>query len=361
MAEVIIKDLVQHYGDVVAINGVSLQVNDGELVSLLGPSGCGKSTTLAALAGLEKPTSGRIVVGGVDFFDSSKGVYLAPEERNCGLVFQSYALWPHMTVYDNCAFALKLRKVSSSDQKKRVMESLELVEMAEYAQRFPFQLSGGQQQRVALARTLAYEPSILLLDEPLSNLDAKLRERARSWLRQLQQKVGLTTIFVTHDQSEALSMSDRVALLNGGRIVQFDSPTEIYNRPATPFVADFIGSGALMKCRIAQREGHLYTLKLPNDQVVKLKLLGDWEAGHDVQVSIRPENIELVGTESPSSGRGLTGHVVNQSYLGARYECDFRFGTTVLRLETKLDTSRIHSEQIWAELADIEFPAFAAS
>lgn len=150
-------------------------------------------------------------------------------------------------------------------------------------------------------------------------------------------------------------------MLNGGRIVQFDSPTEIYNRPATPFVADFIGSGALMKCRIAQREGHLYTLKLPNDQVVKLKLLGDWEAGHDVQVSIRPENIELVGTESPSSGRGLTGHVVNQSYLGARYECDFRFGTTVLRLETKLDTSRIHSEQIWAELADIEFPAFAAS
>lgn len=358
MAEVVITDLVQHYGNVTAINGVSLHVKDGELVSLLGPSGCGKSTTLAALAGLERPTAGRITVGDVPFFDSSRNIYLPPESRNCGLVFQSYALWPHMTVFQNCAFALKLRKVSSADQKKRVVEALELVEMAAFADRFPYQLSGGQQQRVALARTLAYEPSILLLDEPLSNLDAKLRERARTWLRQLQQKVGLTTIFVTHDQSEALSMSDRVALLNGGAIVQYDTPQNIYSRPADPFVADFIGSGALIPCTITAKTNEHYSLRLDGEQTLHLKLHYDGTVGEQIRVAVRPEAITLMGSQPSQSRRALRGQIDNPSYLGARYECDFRLGATTLRLETDLTVSDTHSDPIWAELADHHYPAF---
>jgi len=361
MAEVIIKDLVQHYGNVTALDGVSLTVNDGELVSLLGPSGCGKSTTLAALAGLERPSAGLISVGGVEFFNSAKGMFLQPEQRNCGLVFQSYALWPHMTVYENCAFALKLRKLSDLEQKRRVMDALALVEMVDFAQRYPFQLSGGQQQRVALARTLAYEPSVLLLDEPLSNLDAKLRERARSWLRQLQQKIGLTTIFVTHDQTEALSMSDRIALMQNGKIVQYDTPGNIYRYPTTPFVADFIGSGVLLPCKVQGREDNAYRVSIGDSHVLVIKLLGDWKAGDMVLVSIRPENIELLGDKVPEHGRGLQGYIQNPCYLGARYECDFRFGDTSLRIETRLDIGQNSSDSVWAELADIEFPAFSAN
>ena len=358
MAEVIVSDLVQHYGEVTAIDGVSLHVKDGELISLLGPSGCGKSTTLAAMAGLERPASGRIVVGNTPFFDSAQNIFIPPEERNCGLVFQSYALWPHMTVFDNCAFALQLRKVDKTEQKRRVMESLELVEMQTFAERFPYQLSGGQQQRVALARTLAYQPSVLLLDEPLSNLDAKLRERARTWLRQLQKKVGLTTIFVTHDQSEALSMSDRVALLNGGKIIQYDTPQTIYNNPSHPFVADFIGSGALISCVITDVHADRYTLKLPDDQQLTLQLRYQGKVGDHVRVAIRPESITLVGAEAPGGPRNLMGHTANPNYLGARYECDFHVGDTTLRLETPIPVSGQQSAPIWAELTDQKYAAF---
>lgn len=361
MAEVLISDLVQHYGNVAAIDGVSLRVKDGELVSLLGPSGCGKSTTLAALAGLERPTSGTITVGGVPFFDSTRDIYVPPEARNCGLVFQSYALWPHMTVFENCAFALRLRKVKRSEQKRRVMEALELVEMQTYPDRFPYQLSGGQQQRVALARTLAYEPAILLLDEPLSNLDAKLRERARTWLRQLQKKVGLTTIFVTHDQSEALSMSDRVALLNGGKIVQYDTPQAIYDLPADRFVADFIGSGALIPCRIEAITQDFYTVRLPDDQRIALRLNYTGRVDERIVIAVRPEAITLLGSTAPDSTRALMGRVENPSYLGARYECDFRFGETTLRIETGLAVAGARSDLVCAELADIRYAAFPST
>jgi len=361
MAEVVISDLVQHYGNVVAIDGVSLRVKDGELVSLLGPSGCGKSTTLAALAGLERPTSGIITVGDVPFFDSARSIYVPPEDRNCGLVFQSYALWPHMTVFDNCAFALRLRKINRSEQKRRIMEALELVEMQAYFDRYPYQLSGGQQQRVALARTLAYEPAILLLDEPLSNLDAKLRERARTWLRQLQKKVGLTTIFVTHDQSEALSMSDRVAILNGGKIVQFDTPQAIYDLPADVFVADFIGSGALVFGQIEATANDLHTVRLPDEQCIAIRLSYSGRVGERILIAVRPEAITLLGAEAQSSTRTLMGRVENPSYLGARYGCDFRFGETTLRIETDLVVRGVCSDSVKAELADIRYAAFPST
>src|SRR3954470_4762976 len=251
MAEVVIENLTCRYGSVTAVENLNLTIADGEFVTLLGPSGCGKSTTLAALAGLDVPYSGRITVGGRAFFDSSKGVHLDPEQRNCGLVFQSYALWPHMTVAQNCELPLKLRKVPSAERGKRVAEALQLVEMDAFAARYPHELSGGQQQRVALARTLVYRPILLLLEEPLSNLDARLREKSRVWLAQVTRQVGLTTVYVTHDQSEALSLSDRIAVMSQGRVSQLGTPEEIYDRPSDPFVADFIGSSNFLRGRVA--------------------------------------------------------------------------------------------------------------
>ncbi|RTZ43235.1 ABC transporter ATP-binding protein [Candidimonas sp. SYP-B2681] len=360
MAEIVISNLVQHYGNVLAVDGVSLRVNDGELVSLLGPSGCGKSTTLAALAGLERPTSGSIIVGGVPFFDSSKGIYLPPEARNCGLVFQSYALWPHMSVIDNCAFALKLRKISKADQKKRVMDALELVEMQSFGDRFPYQLSGGQQQRVALARTLTYEPTILLLDEPLSNLDAKLRERARSWLRSLQKKVGLTTVFVTHDQSEALAMSDRVAVMNGGKIIQYDTPQAIYDQPKDRFVADFIGSSVLLRTRVAAHNGDSHTLILPDGQQITLQITYPAKQDELIDVAIRAETLNLIAGTPARPTRALKGQISNASYLGSHYECDFTVGQVPLRIETTIPLESIGSGELWAELTDTRYAAFPA-
>jgi iron(III) transport system ATP-binding protein len=358
MAEIVISGLVQRYGDVTAVNGVSLHVRDGELVSLLGPSGCGKSTTLAALAGLERPTGGTITVGGEVFFEAASGRYLPPEARNCGLVFQSYALWPHMTVFDNCAFPLGLRKVGKAEQKKRVMDALELVEMHALANRYPHQLSGGQQQRVALARTLAYEPTILLLDEPLSNLDAKLRERARTWLRELQKKVGLTTVFVTHDQSEALAMSDRIAVMNGGRIVQYDTPQAIYDTPVDRFVADFIGSSAFLRARVESYSDGLHTLSLPDAQRVRLQLSYPAQAGEIVDVAIRAEMLNLLPGMPGNSGRALKGCVSNPSFLGARYECDFILGKTQLRVGTNIPLASAQPADLWAELVDARYAAF---
>ncbi len=214
MPEIHIEGLVKEFGEQRALDDVGFSVRESELFTLLGPSGCGKSTTLLSLAGFHTPERGTIAVGDDTFFDASRRVDVAPERRNLGIVFQSYAVWPHMTVFANLAFPLKVRKLKRKAIASRVRDTLELVEMADYADRYPHQLSGGQQQRVALARALVYSPSVMLLDEPFSNLDAKLRERARMWVKDLQKTLGLTTVFVTHDQDEALSMSDRIAVMN---------------------------------------------------------------------------------------------------------------------------------------------------
>src|SRR3954471_2675713 len=242
MAELQVEGLVKTFGSVRAVDDVSFTVRDGEFLPLLGPSGCGKSTTLAAQGGLDRSDQGRILLGDEVFFDGGRGIFVPPERRNVGLVFQSYALWPHMTVAENLEFPLRLRRMPRRERAERISEALHLVEMSEYGARYPFALSGGQQQRVALARTLVYRPRLLLLDEPLSNLDAKLRERARSWLRHLQRNLRVTTVYVTHDQSEALALSDRIAVMNGGKIAQLADPHTIYERPPNSFVADFIGS-----------------------------------------------------------------------------------------------------------------------
>src|SRR5947207_2086276 len=231
MPEIHVDSLVKQFTESRALDDVSFDVAEGELFTLLGPSGCGKSTTLMSIAGFQTPEAGRIAVGGDVFFDAGRRVSVPAERRNLGIVFQSYAVWPHMTVYENLAFPLKVRKMKRSAIRPRVLEVLELVEMSPYVDRYPHQLSGGQQQRVALARALVYSPSVLLLDEPFSNLDAKLRERARVWVKELQHRLGLTTIFVTHDQDEALSMSDRVLVMRDGVVQQLGTPEEIYRRP----------------------------------------------------------------------------------------------------------------------------------
>ncbi|HET7409963.1 MAG TPA: ABC transporter ATP-binding protein [Paracoccaceae bacterium] len=336
MAELVVRDLVRTFGDFRAVDDVSFTVADGEFLTLLGPSGCGKSTTLSALAGLDRPEGGRIALGDRVFFDSGAGVYVPAEKRDIGLVFQSYALWPHMTVRANLEFPLKLRKVPRAERRRRIEETLDLVEMGPYADRYPHALSGGQQQRVALARTLVYRPSLLLLDEPLSNLDAKLRERARTWLRHLQSQVQVTTVYVTHDQSEALALSDRIAVMNKGRIAQLADPYTIYERPADPFVADFIGSSNFFSGVMRGTENGEAMIELEGGQMLRASMVRDVEVGRRVAVAVRPERIELLAA-SQAELRPVDNvfevEVLERMFLGSTHSLQVRAGASQFRVE----------------------------
>src|ERR1700688_71754 len=249
MPEITVQGLSKKFGQETALSDVSFSVRDKEFLTLLGPSGCGKTTTLMSIAGFQRPHQGMISCGERAFFDHARNVFVAGEDRNLGMVFQSYAVWPHLTVFGNVAFPLRVRRMRKEALRRRVTETLELVEMASYAGRYPHELSGGQQQRVALARALVYSPAVLLLDEPFSNLDAKLRERARTWLKHLQTELGLTTLFVTHDQDEALSLSDRIVVMNAGSVLQVGGPEDIYHHPKTRFVAEFLGHCNILDAR----------------------------------------------------------------------------------------------------------------
>lgn len=337
MGKLLIKNLCKHFGDVKAVDNVSFTVENGEFLTLLGPSGCGKSTTLFAVAGLDVPTSGKISVDDTVFYDSANNVMVEPESRNCGLVFQSYALWPHMTVGKNLAFPLEIRKVSKNEQKRRINEALGLVEMQEYVDRYPHELSGGQQQRVALARTLVYEPRLMLLDEPLSNLDAKLRIRARHWLKELQSKLGFTTIYVTHDQVEALSLSDRIAVMQGGKIAQIGTPEEIYGNPANPFVADFIGASNFIDGVVSAVQDGMVDVTVAGGATIKAVARGTQVKGQKVQVAIRPEHISVSadGKVSAEVDNLLQATVKDRDYLGARFQYMLALGDAELRMETE--------------------------
>jgi iron(III) transport system ATP-binding protein len=281
MAHVNLSSISKHFDSTVAVDHLSLEAQNGEFVSLLGPSGCGKTTTLRMIAGFIEPTAGSIEIGGNIFSEPEKRIFIPPERRKLGMVFQSYAVWPHMNVFKNIAYPLRVRKFAKSEIKKRVSKVAEQVKMPELLARYPSQLSGGQQQRVALARALVAEPRVLLLDEPLSNLDAKLREEMRLEIKELQRRLGITIIFVTHDQEEAMVLSDRIAVMKDGRILQVGAPRDIYEKPADEFVARFIGAANMLP--IEAETGHVV-----NDPEFILPV--DGRTGFAV---VRPEDVEV--------------------------------------------------------------------
>jgi iron(III) transport system ATP-binding protein len=328
MPEIHIESLVKQFGEQRALDRVAFTVEDGELFTLLGPSGCGKSTTLMAIAGFNQPDEGRIAVGEETFFDAARRINVPAERRNLGIVFQSYAVWPHMTVFDNLAFPLKVRKLKRRDIGTRVREVLELVEMSPYVDRYPHQLSGGQQQRVALGRALVYSPTVLLLDEPFSNLDAKLRERARAWVKELQQELGLTTIFVTHDQDEALSMSDRVVVMNFGEIQQIGTPEEVYRHPASRFVAEFVGRVNLIEGVVAG--GSDGRVEVAVGDSYRLTVPGSGVSG-EVTIAVRPEAVTFAAGESTNT---WDADVHTVAFLGDHYEYELTAGPVTLTVQS---------------------------
>jgi iron(III) transport system ATP-binding protein len=336
MPEIHIDNLGKVFGDLRVLDDVTFHVEEGELFTLLGPSGCGKSTTLMSIAGFQTPDEGTVRVGDETFFDAGRRTNVAAEARNLGIVFQSYAVWPHMTVFDNLAFPLKVRKVKKREIEKRVIETLELVEMREQKARYPHQLSGGQQQRVALARSLVYSPSILLLDEPFSNLDAKLRERARSWVKDLQQTLGLTTIFVTHDQDEALSMSDRVLVMSAGKVLQIGTPEEIYRRPTNRFVAEFVGQCNLITGDVASANGGSAVIDV-HGTPHRLTLRTDrpLAVASTVTVAVRPEAVALVPADSPAINgtNAYDASVTTAAFLGDHYQYEVQAGPLALTVQ----------------------------
>src|SRR6478752_1408554 len=295
MARLELDNLSKRYGDHAAVAGVTLDVADGEFVVLLGPSGCGKTTTLRMIAGFVEPSGGAARIGGVDV------TYLPPWRRNTGMVFQSYALFPHMTVAQNVAFGLEMRKLPRADIGRRVEEALALVRLAGFGARLPRQLSGGQQQRVALARALAIRPDVLLLDEPLSNLDAKLRQEVRVEIRELQRQLGLTTVMVTHDQEEALTMADRLVVMNEGSVCQVGSQRDLYERPATRFVAGFVGRSTFLAGTV-EAPGRFRT-----DGGLALACTGG--APGRAVLSLRPERVEIAAAPLSGLDNRLSGTV----------------------------------------------------
>jgi iron(III) transport system ATP-binding protein len=319
------------HGPVRAARDVGFEVPEGKLFTLLGPSGCGKTTTLRSIAGLERPRSGEIALAGRAIYSSERGIFVAPNERNIGMVFQSYAIWPHMSVYENAAFPLRVarRKHSDAAIRDKVMRVLGIVAMDALAERPATHLSGGQQQRLALARALVMEPQLLLLDEPMSNLDAKLRERMRFELKRIQRETGVTTVYVTHDQVEALALSHEIAVMNEGVIMQVGTPREIYERPRTRFVADFIGRTNLLKATVVAADGaNHYRLGTALGELHGLSAIA-LKAGDAATLSVRPEDIELSETR-PDGPNVCAGTVSAKVFLGDTVDFQVAVGEVTL-------------------------------
>ena len=324
MASVTITGVTKSFGDVQVLQEFNQKFEDGEFITLLGPSGCGKTTMLRLIAGFEKPTSGEIYIG--DRPVSGKDNFVSPEKREIGMVFQSYAVWPHMNVYDNIAYPLKIKKTDKKEIEERVNQALKTVHLEQYKDRFPSELSGGQQQRVALGRALVAHPEILLLDEPLSNLDAKLREEMRYEIKEITKKLKITVIYVTHDQIEAMTMSDRIVLINKGEVQQVGTPQEIYSRPENVFVANFVGKVDFMKGKV---ENGNILLNNSNGQT----LPNTSSHTKDVIVAIRPENVML------AEDGELTGKVFSKFYLGDCNDLRVEVGSgNILRVTARAST-----------------------
>ena len=327
MARIELRGVTRRYGPHVALQPLDLEIRDGEFVTLLGPSGCGKTTTLRLIAGFAAPDGGEIRIDGAVL--SSAGGAVPPERRHMGMVFQSYALWPHMSVFENVAFGLRVQKVKAASLRDRVGRVLEMVGLAGFDRRLPAALSGGQQQRVALARSLVTEPSILLLDEPLSNLDVALRERMRDEIKELHRRTGITFVYVTHDQAEAIALSDRIAVMESGRLCQYATPLELYEHPADRFVAGFLGAANLLD-GVATAPG---TVTLASGAALSVALPAGTEPGAAVTIMIRPEDVAI--TAAPGGPGVLTGTVEQSSLLGHAMEYRVRCADTVLRVHTR--------------------------
>jgi ABC-type Fe3+/spermidine/putrescine transport system ATPase subunit len=321
-----ICSLYKKFNGVVAVNRLNLEIHEGEFFTLLGPSGCGKTTTLRSVGGLEKPDDGEIYLRERCFVSGSRGVFVKPEKRDMGMVFQSYALWPHMTVFENVAYPLKLRRVKGAEVRKRVGEVLGLVGLAGFEDRPAPALSGGQQQRVALARALVFSPRVLLLDEPLSNLDAQLREGMRRELKALQRRLHITVLFVTHDQIEALSLSDRIGIMHAGQLEQVGTPEEVYYRPGTPFVRDFLGNTFILNARVVEARGTIVNVAISDvsDAAPVSIPVSAWHTaahtGQEVVLAIRPEKIRLWSLVPEGAINLIPAPLEAVNFLGDRYE-----------------------------------------
>lgn len=331
MARVTLEGLVKSYDqETRAVDEVSLTVEEGEIVTLLGPSGCGKSTTLRCIAGLEEPTGGRILIGDQVVYDAATNTNVPTENRAIGMMFQSYAIWPHLNVFRNVSFALTVGPNRIRDRgeiKDRVMEVLATVGLQDYAERYPGQLSGGQQQRVVLARCLVYRPRVLLLDEPLANLDAKLRESMRFELRDVQERFGLTTIYVTHDQSEAMALSDRMFVMSGGRVARVGTPRQVYRDPGSAFVADFLGVSNVLRGEVVGTDGDKAQVRLSGTNI-DVWARSTWDPGAKVEVAIAPRAMRLDdGTTAPRSDEfRFEGVIERLTFLGEEVDCLIRIG-----------------------------------
>lgn len=352
-----VRSLVKIYQDgesvgVKAVNDITFTVDEGRFYTLLGPSGCGKTTTLRCIAGLEKANGGEILVAGKKVYSAKDNTFIPAYRRPIGMVFQSYAIWPHMTVFENVAFPLRVgkQKVSNTEVKKKVSTALEQVELGEYEERMATQLSGGQQQRLALARALVREPQVLLLDEPLSNLDAKLRERMRFELRELQRRLRITTLYVTHDQIEALSMSNVIAVMNSGVIVQEGAPRDVYMAPKTKFVANFIGSTNQLPGQVTTVDGRGMGTVRTEDGEVACGVIEGLKAGSSAVVVIRPESINLHLQKPATVANVIEGKIGAAMFLGEYLDCNIELGKNTLQTHQRHSLQIRRGDPVWVEL-----------
>ena len=351
MAFIEIQNLFKRFKDVVAVNRIQLEINQGEMLTLLGPSGCGKTTTLRCIAGLETPEEGDIVIDGKPML--SQG-FVQPSRRGIGMVFQNYAVWPHMKVFSNIVYGLKIQKMPRQQINEKAQKVLELVGLSGLEDRYPSQLSGGQQQRVALARALVGNPKVLLLDEPLSNLDAKLREELRFEIKSLVRRMGITSVYVTHDQAEAMVISDRIAVMDSGNVVQIGTPTEIYQKPANRFVADFIGTMNFMPGEIVQvlqdtDQAYVHT-EFSEKMVCKLPASAAAAPGSKVYASIRPEDVEVFTDPPQSTENVFKGTIAHKAYLGNFLFFFISVNNTMIRVQASHHLPQEEGQELYLHL-----------
>ena len=325
----LVEGIGKSFGASRVIDNVSLDIAPGEIVALLGPSGCGKTTTLRCLAGLETPDEGRIRIGDRVVFDASQRLAVPAEKRNVGMMFQSYAIWPHMTIFENVAYGLRVQRVAPAELERRVQSGLRAVNLADKAQRFPATLSGGEQQRVALARSMMTQPSVLLMDEPLSNLDLKLRERMRLELRDVLKELGVTAVYVTHDQADAMVLADRLVLMNAGKVLEIGEPRAVYERPRTQFASEFLGTANIVDFTELAEEGRLHSGRLPDGRLLALA-----EKPHGLRHILRPERIYFDAAGESGTSTTLEGHITQSVFLGNLTYHTVKSGDLVLMVQT---------------------------